>query len=80
MNLCPGVTSTLFFERAGGTAKTKPPAAITQTVEVVVKNAIKAIHKRNTPTVISGTSNLALASATRFLPRKAVIKMMGSIR
>jgi short-subunit dehydrogenase len=80
MDFCPGATSTLFHERSGGNAKTKPPAAITQTAAVAVKVAIRAIHKRKTPTVISGSTNLALASFTRLLPRKSVVKMMGSIR
>ena len=76
MGLCPGVTSTNFHQRSGGTEENRPPAAITQTPEEVVEVAMKALAKRSCPTVVSGTKNVMITNLVRFMPRKSIVGMM----
>lgn len=78
MGLCPGVTSTLFHKRAGGTDKKSAPAAITETPEAVVENALRALKRRHNPTVVSGHKNGIMVRLMNTLPRKAVLNMMGA--
>jgi short-subunit dehydrogenase len=77
MALCPGVTATRFHEVAGGTNENRPPKAITQSPEGVVAAALKAIAKRSGPTVLTNATNGMMLFSTRFMSRKAVVKMMG---
>lgn len=79
MGLCPGVTKTLFHERAGGRGH-ELPKAITQTPEQVVDVALKALRSRSKPTVISGSPNKMMATMARLMSRKATVKMMGGMR
>lgn len=79
MDLCPGATVTEFQVRAGG--KTEDiPKAIQQTPEQVVKVAIRALKRRNRPTVISGLPNHLMATVARLIPRKFTVSMMGAMR
>lgn len=76
MGLCPGVTSTNFHQRSGGTEGNRPPAAITQTPEEVVEVAMKALAKRGCPTIVSGAKNAMITNLVRFMPRKSIVGMM----
>jgi len=80
MGLCPGVTTTQFNARAGGTAKDTPPAAITQTADQVVRKALTALAKRKKPIIISGVANTVLSTVGRLLPRRVVANLMGGMR
>ncbi len=80
MGLCPGVTTTLFNERAGGTEKDRPPAAITQTADQVVDKALKALARRKSPIVFSGFANTMLSTMGRFMTRRKVANLMGGMR
>ena len=79
MGLCPGITTTNFHERAGGTAEDRPPQGLAQTPEAVVDVALKALKKRSDPTVISGSKNTIMTTLTRIMPRKNVVSMMGNM-
>lgn len=76
MGLCPGVTSTNFHQRSGGTEKNRPPSAITQTPEEVVEVAMDALEKRSSPTVVSGCKNAIITGLVRVMPRKSLVSMM----
>lgn len=78
MGLCPGVTYTDFHHRAGGTADSKPPDAISQTPEQVVQTALAALKRRGAATVITGIPNKAAAFMARLMPRSWLVGMMGS--
>jgi short-subunit dehydrogenase len=80
MALCPGATSTQFFERAGGTAEQEPPSAITQTPKQVVEIALRALKSRSQPTVICGLPNRTLVALARIFPRKWMVSLMGMAR
>jgi short-subunit dehydrogenase len=71
--LCPGATSTNFFnavgtEDAGLGAKETP--------EKVVQVALQALE-RGRPSVISGRRNFLMAHSVRFAPRGFVVRMGG---
>ncbi len=76
MGLCPGLTSTNFHQRSGGTEENRPPSAITQTPEEVVEVAMDALEKRSSPTVVSGCTNSIMTGLVRVMPRKSVVSMM----
>ncbi len=78
MGLCPGVTATVFHQRAGGDEAHRPPAAITQTPDDVVETAMQALAERSKPTVVSGIKNKMATNLTRILPRKGIVKMMAT--
>lgn len=78
MVLAPGATITNFHSAAGGTEKNAPPAGVSQTPEQVVAVARAALAARSSPTVVSGFSNKAMVFMSRFMPRWAVVDMMGS--
>ena len=46
----PGVTKTNFHEAAGGAPDAKPPEAISQTAEEVVRVGMRALASRSSPT------------------------------
>jgi short-subunit dehydrogenase len=78
MGLCPGITETGFQVAAGG--KTEDlPKGLSQTPEHVVDVAIKALQAREKPTVLTGAKNAGFAGLSRFLSRKAVVKMTGGM-
>jgi short-subunit dehydrogenase len=80
MALCPGATESEFHKRAGGKKADAAPASITQSAHQVVVTALAALKKRSKPTIISGLPNRVMATFTRFVPRKEVVTMMGSVR
>ena len=77
MALHPGVTETNFHDRSGGDESNKPPKAMSQTPDVVVKAALQGLERRCNPTIISGIKNKLFASMGRFMPRKQLVTIMG---
>jgi short-subunit dehydrogenase len=78
MGLCPGITETGFQVAAGG--KTEDlPKGLSQTPEHVVDVAIKALQARQKPTVLTGIKNAVFAALSRFLSRRAIVKMTGGM-
>jgi short-subunit dehydrogenase len=71
MALCPGVTRTGFFDVAGVPNWLKKQRS--QSPAQVVKRAMKAIEKRR-QFVVPGWNNYLLALATRFAPRRLVVR------
>ena len=69
--LCPGATSTNFFNIVG-----TEDAALgsKETPEKVVQVALQAL-KRGRPSVISGHRNALMANSVRFAPRGMVARM-----
>ncbi len=74
MALCPGVTSTNFFDAA---QIQQPPMRITQTPEEVVDTALAALA-RGRSHVISGWLNYLQTEAERLLPRSVITRIAGS--
>ena len=74
MALCPGVTSTNFFDAA---QVEPPPLRIAQTPEEVVDTALAALA-RGRSHVISGWLNYLQTEAERLLPRSVVTRIAGS--
>jgi short-subunit dehydrogenase len=72
MALCPGVTVT----------ESQPaddvPSWLVQSPDEVVARALAALAGRRGPTVASSRRNALLTTATRLLPRKAVVSLLGS--
>lgn len=69
--LCPGATSTEFFNVVG----TEDAALGTkETPEKVVRVALRALEQ-GMPSVISGLPNVLLANSVRFLPRGVIARM-----
>ena len=73
----PGVTSSNFHKAAGGDEQNFPKI-IQQTPGQVAREFSKVLKKRNRPHVVSGLMNRSMLFFFRFLPRKAIVKMMGS--
>ena len=71
----PGATATEFFKVAGAS-----PAGGLAPVSEVVDATFKALAARTSkPSVIVGSQNAAMATITRFVPKKAVIKIAGKL-
>ncbi len=78
MALLPGVTDTHFHQVALGTAKKGDPNGPSYPPEVVVREALSTLQKRDRPTFISGPKYRFLtAVSTRLLSRAKMITMMG---
>lgn len=78
MALHPGITSTRFQTNAGGSIEDLPKG-MAQTPEQVAETTVAALRARRTPTIISGTKNVMLASLSRLMPRKSAVSMMGKM-
>ncbi len=75
--LCPGATSTEFFDVVG---TTEASTGNFETAENVVALALRTLDRRvSTPTVISGTRNRFLAFTERFVARRALTVMTAGI-
>jgi short-subunit dehydrogenase len=71
----PGATATEFFKVAGAS-----PAGGLAPVSEVVDATFKALAARTSkPSVIVGSQNATMATITRFVPKKAVIKIAGKL-
>jgi short-subunit dehydrogenase len=79
MNLCPGLTKTEFFERAGGTRE-RPPEFMFQSAEAVVEELYSALQKRCKPTLIPGLRNRIALFFIRVLSRKTLVRILGISR
>ena len=68
MGLCPGITTTDFVSTASGGESDGQtlPAALTQTTEQVVIEALRALDKRRRPIIVTGAANRAMVA---LLPR-----------
>ncbi|GAC1642914.1 MAG: SDR family oxidoreductase [Ktedonobacteraceae bacterium] len=73
--LCPGATSTDFFDVVGTDDAALGPK---ETPEKVVQVALRALE-RGRPSVISGVQNAVMANSTRFLPRGMIARMVGQM-
>jgi len=74
--LCPGPTSTAFFDTAS-----PDQAFLTrgrQSPQQVVTLALRAFRAGRGPTVISGTANRLSSSGYRLLPRAAIARIAGA--
>lgn len=69
--VCPGMTTTEFFDIAGPQAT----AGQVQTPEQVVAETLHALRRRDTPTVITGRRNTLVAQLPRLLPRGLVARV-----
>src|SRR5439155_26787218 len=69
MALCPGVTSTNFFEAAR--MYKPPPARTSQTPEDVVDTALRGL-KHGRSHIISGLPNYLMVQTERLVPRSLV--------
>lgn len=76
MGFHPGITTTSFQTTAGGNSD-ELPKGLAQTAQQVAECAVREIHKRSGPNVISGTKNSVFKTVTRVLPRPLVMGMMG---
>ncbi|HEX8072718.1 MAG TPA: SDR family oxidoreductase [Pyrinomonadaceae bacterium] len=72
--LCPGVTTTNFFDAA---QIEQPPLRMAQTPEAVVDTALAAL-RRGRSHVISGWLNYLQTQAERLVPRALVTRIAGS--
>lgn len=75
--VCPGPTATEFFDTNGTT-----PALgrFIRTSENVIESTFRALEKEKTPaTIIDGPLNKLTALSSRFVTRKASIKLSGKI-
>lgn len=79
VNLCPGATQTLFTSRAGGDEK-QIPAFIVETPEQVAEFALRGYFRKAGPTLVSGWKNRLFVFFFRFISRKQMVKIMGSLR
>ncbi|MCB1844427.1 MAG: SDR family NAD(P)-dependent oxidoreductase [Halioglobus sp.] len=78
MGLCPGVTTTEFISTAskGAADGGNLPAALTQSAEAVVKEALVALGKRRKAIVVTGRANRAMLWLPRLLSRHRLIKTL----
>ena len=74
---CPGATKTNFHEVSGG-SESIFPAFVMQKPDQVGRELARSLSKRNSPKVVSGFMNRSMLLFHRFMPRKAVVNMMGS--
>lgn len=70
--LCPGPTSTGFFQAAGGGAYLEHGR---QTAEQVARVGLHALAHPGGPSVVSGIRNTVTAGAHRFVPRSLMARM-----
>jgi short-subunit dehydrogenase len=68
--LCPGVTATAS-QQAGDV-----PSWLVQTPEQVAARALRAVRRREGPTVVSGRRNAVLTAITGLLPRRAALSLL----
>lgn len=78
MALCPGITQTEFIQTAtGGESDGQNlPAAMTQSSDDVVSEALKALKKRKKAVVVTGRVNRAMLQIPRMMSRQGLLKML----
>jgi short-subunit dehydrogenase len=72
--VCPGAMDTEFFDAAG--SQTADYGAKRLTLEAVVKTALATLDRRSAPPWVI-TNGRPLALATKLLPRRQVVQIMG---
>lgn len=77
--LCPGVTRTMFLERAGLERFRGLLDFFSMTPENVVDSSLHAMQRGRGPIVIPGLGNQALAVACRLTPRRAMVWLVGQL-
>jgi short-subunit dehydrogenase len=70
--LCPGPTQTQFFQTAS--AEQQFLTRGRQTPDRVVSEALRAFESGRSPSFIPGSVNRTLASSSRFMPRRAMLR------
>lgn len=79
--ICPGPTKTDFFSAPGADQGPNPPSIMYQTADQVVRDAMRAIKKRRTPSVVTGAISRHITFFTRhFFTRRGVVNFMGNMR
>ncbi|TQC43201.1 SDR family oxidoreductase [Rhodococcus sp. WS4] len=73
--VCPGAMQTEFFDAAGSQAADY--GATRATPQDVVRIALETLDRRSAPPSVI-TNGRAVALASRFLPRRRVVRIMGS--
>ena len=81
MGLCPGVTQTEFITNAtGGDADGQTlPAALIQTTEQVVNEALRALTARKKAIIVTGWVNRMMMLMPRLLTRHRLLKVLAVI-
>jgi hypothetical protein len=74
--LCPGPVPTEFAARAGVKGELAP-GRLTQTAEMVAEAGFRGLM-RGKRTVVPGLANKIVLLAVRFLPRRIVLRLVGS--
>jgi uncharacterized protein len=74
--LCPGPVPTEFAARAGVVGD-RPPGMLSQTAASVAEAGFNGLM-RNKRTIVPGIANKVLTLATRLLPRRLLLRMVGA--
>jgi len=72
----PGATATEFFKEG---FKVNPAGSLAPVSEVIDATFKALDSNKSTPSIIVGTQNAFMAQITRFVPKKAVIKIAGKL-
>ncbi len=81
MGLCPGLTATEFVSNATGGESDEQgmPAALIQTADAVVVEALAALEKRKKSIVVTGRINRLMLLLPRMLSRHRLLKVLGVV-
>lgn len=81
MGLCPGMTKTEFINQATGGEEDFQtlPAAMVQTTDQVVSEALTALAKRKKAIIVPGRVNRIMMQMPRFLSRHRLLKILAVI-
>jgi uncharacterized protein len=74
----PGAAKSDFHQHAGKSARDFPEFVLS-TTEQVAAELVAALEKRKQPQTVQGWKNRLMLFGFKFLPRKAAIRIMGSI-
>lgn len=74
--LCPGPVATEFAARAGVVGDKPPPGMLAQTAQTVAEAGYDGLM-RNKRTVVPGLANKLVTFATRLLPRRVLLRVVG---
>lgn len=78
--VCPGPTDTSFFQEAEFPPLLASAAAANYTpTEVVVREALQALEKKQSIVVPGGIANQLTANLHRFLPRESLVNLWKNI-
>lgn len=77
IGLHPGATDTRFGESSGRPKGARRPGWMMSSPASVVHTALRAMDKKNGPSIVPGLFNRLFCQATRWLPRKVTLAAMG---